>query len=129
MVSSAQKASVGTHVLLDAWGCQAVLSNAKLEALLKAAAHRAGAKVLGSQFHDFQPGTEGGLAGRTGVILLAESHISIHTWPERNFVAVDVFMCGDCDPDLAAQVIIDGLRPVRHQRRRIERGGMDDQAT
>ncbi|MFT9160304.1 MAG: adenosylmethionine decarboxylase, partial [Acetobacter sp.] len=41
----------------------------------------------------------------SGVVVLAESHISIHTWPERNFAAVDIFMCGACDPHLAIPVM------------------------
>ena len=49
--------------------------------------------VLSSDFHVFSPNQ-----GVSGVVILAESHISIHTWPERNFAAVDVFMCGACDP-------------------------------
>ena len=51
------------------------------------------ATILHSHFHHFTPN-----GGVSGVVVLAESHISIHTWPERNFAAVDVFMCGACDP-------------------------------
>ena len=50
----------------------------------------------------------GSKSGLTGVLLLAESHISVHTWPEREYAAFDVFMCGNCDPDAAAEVIADG---------------------
>jgi len=57
---------------------------------------KSGATVLSDHFHHFGDGY-----GITGVIILAESHISIHTWPEKNYAAIDVFMCGTCDPEVA----------------------------
>ncbi len=67
---------------------------------LQEAAHACGATVLDCTMHHFGEG-----AGVTGVVLLAESHISIHTWPELNFAAVDIFMCGSCDPHRALAVL------------------------
>ena len=54
---------------------------------------RTGAKILHSYYHPFGDGM-----GVSGVTVLSESHISIHTWPERSFASIDVFMCGNCDP-------------------------------
>ena len=66
---------------------------AAIDRALRDAAEAANATILHSHFHHFGP--DGGVCG---VVVLAESHISIHTWPERDFAAVDIFMCGACDP-------------------------------
>ena len=99
-----------------------------LERLLRDAAERARLTVVSSEFHQFSP------HGVTGVLLLAESHVSIHTWPEHAYAAVDVFACNDgggddplyplyrADPELAAQIIIEALRPGRHTLDVIARG-------
>ncbi|MGV7211022.1 adenosylmethionine decarboxylase [Oxalobacteraceae bacterium A2-2] len=99
----------GLHLLADLSGIADVSKLGDcvaLEALLRDAAAAAGARVLHSQFHGF-----GESAGVTGVVLLAESHISIHTWPEHGFAAVDIFMCGGAQPELALAHIEAGLRP------------------
>ena len=102
----------GTHILADLFGVAAgTLRDAKgLEALLRKAALRAGAQVLGSHFHSF-----GAEEGVTGVLLLAESHISIHTWPESGFAAADIFMCGEADAEQALAHIIHVLAPTSQQ--------------
>lgn len=98
----------GTHVLADLGGIAAekLCSCASLDALLRAAAEAAKARVLHSHFHGFGDGQ-----GVTGVVLLAESHISIHTWPECGFAAADIFMCGDAQPELALAIIETALQP------------------
>ena len=98
----------GTHVLADLGGIAAekLCSCASLDALLRAAAEAANARVLHSHFHGFGDGQ-----GVTGVVLLAESHISIHTWPECGFAAADIFMCGDAQPELALAIIETALQP------------------
>lgn len=100
----------GSHLLADLSGIHASrLSDCdELEALLRSAAAAAGARVLHSHFHGFGEGQ-----GVTGVVLLAESHISIHTWPEDGFAAVDIFMCGASQPQTALAVIRDALAPQR----------------
>nr|WP_254441871.1 adenosylmethionine decarboxylase [Duganella vulcania] len=85
-------------------------SCAELEALLRAAAEAAHARVLFSHFHGFGEGM-----GVTGVVLLAESHISIHTWPECGFAAADIFMCGSAQPDVALAIIEAALQPASSQ--------------
>lgn len=86
-------AFAGTHLLLDLWGARYLNDATAIEAALRASAEAAEATVLGGHFHHFLPN-----GGVSGVLMLAESHISIHTWPEREFAAIDIFMCGSCDP-------------------------------
>ena len=83
----------GMHLLIDLWGASNLDSPELIDKTLCDGAIAAGATILHSHFHHFTPN-----GGVSGVVVLAESHISIHTWPERNFAAVDVFMCGVCDP-------------------------------
>ena len=90
----------GTHLLVDLWEASSLADPALIDETLCAAAVAAGATILHSHFHHFSPN-----GGVSGVVVLAESHISIHTWPERSFAAVDIFMCGECDPHLAIPVM------------------------
>lgn len=108
----------GQHLLADLSGIEAVrLSDATLlEKLLRQAAQAAGAHVLFSHFHGFGTGL-----GVTGVVLLAESHITIHTWPENGYAAADIFMCGAAQPQLALAVIEQALVPTHRQINLIER--------
>jgi S-adenosylmethionine decarboxylase len=71
------------------------------------------ASVCGATLLDIRLHTFGENQGVTGVALLAESHISIHTWPESQFAAIDVFMCGDCQPVLAVDVFRRVFKPQR----------------
>ncbi len=109
----------GAHLLADFHGVQAarLLDGAALDALLRKAAQGAGACILHSHFHCFGEG-----AGITGVVLLAESHISIHTWPEVGFAAVDIFMCGSAQPQLALAIIEEALQAHSCELRTIKRG-------
>ena len=90
----------GAHLLVDLWGAINLSDPKAIDHTLRRAALAAGATILHSHFHHFSPN-----GGVSGVIVLAESHISIHTWPERDFAAVDIFMCGACDPHLAIPVM------------------------
>ena len=100
--------AAGTHILADLNGIAAEkLSDcALLETLLRDAAEAAGAHILFSHFHAFGEGQ-----GVTGVVLLAESHITLHTWPECGFAAADIFMCGAAQPELALTLIINAMQP------------------
>jgi S-adenosylmethionine decarboxylase len=100
---------VGTHILLDMKGIERALLNdrARLRRILVKAAEDAGARVLDARFKSFEP------SGVTGVVLLAESHIAIHTWPDRGFAAVDLFTCGNKEKaQKAARSIVAALRPT-----------------
>ncbi|TLU73126.1 adenosylmethionine decarboxylase [Lichenicoccus roseus] len=90
----------GMHLLVDLWDAKNLGDPAVIDRTLCEAAVTAGATILHSHFHHFTPN-----GGVSGVVVLAESHISIHTWPERGFAAVDIFMCGACDPHLAIPVL------------------------
>lgn len=79
----------GRHLLADLHGCRGLDDVALVEAALRAGAEAAGATVLDIRLHGFGPGQ-----GVTGVALLAESHISIHSWPEHGYAAIDIFLCG-----------------------------------
>ena len=98
----------GTHLLLDLWGASNLTDPELIDRTLRDAAEAANATILHSHFHHFGP--DGGVSG---VVVLAESHISIHTWPERDFAAVDIFMCGACDPHLAIPVLRAAFSPER----------------
>ncbi|HYZ64080.1 MAG TPA: adenosylmethionine decarboxylase [Acetobacteraceae bacterium] len=98
----------GTHLLVDLWGARNLSDPELIDSALCAAARRAGATILHSHFHHFTPN-----GGVSGVVVLAESHISIHTWPERGFAAIDIFMCGACDPHDAVPVLRETFQPFR----------------
>jgi S-adenosylmethionine decarboxylase proenzyme, Bacillus form len=87
-----------------------------IESLLRQAAAHAGASVLQGHFHHFGP-----QQGVTGVLLLAESHLSIHTWPEARFAALDIFLCGALQVEQALEIIVAGLQPEQLHRQLIER--------
>ena len=111
----------GQHLLADLHGVDGALLTgaAEIDALLRDAARGAGATILHSHFHSFGP-----QQGVTGVLLLAESHISIHTWPEVGFAAIDIFMCGAAAPQAALDVIAARLQPARMDLNNIARGSM-----
>lgn len=113
--------NIGKHVLIECSGEIATLGEEALNSLLTRAAEAAGATILSSNFHLFGKG-----CGVTGVLVLAESHITVHTWPENNYAAFDVFMCGDCDPTVAARIIADDIR-VKHSEMNIIARGIQSQ--
>lgn len=97
----------GTHLLIDLWGATNLNSTTGIEEVLKEAAIKSGATILYSYMHPFHP------QGVSGVVVLAESHISIHTWPERNFASLDIFMCGDADPYKAIDTLKQYFKPAQ----------------
>ena len=112
--------SSGTHLIADLHGIdrKKLADASAIEELLKQGALAAGAHIVYSHFHPF-----GQDQGVTGVVLLAESHISIHTWPEFEFAAVDIFMCGHAQPHRALDYIRESLKPDAVNVRDIARGG------
>lgn len=112
--------SPGTHLLIDFWGAARLDETAHIEQALIQAAAACGATVLCINLHSF-----GDKSGITGVALLAESHISIHTWPETSFVALDVFMCGVCDPNYALPVLREFFAPQQIKVTEVRRGEVD----
>ncbi len=106
----------GRHLILDLWNASNLDDLRAVRQTLQKAAEAAGATLLDLDLHCF-PST----GGITGVAVLAESHISIHTWPERSYAAIDIFMCGDARPYEAVSVIRRAFAPetvtlVEHKR-------------
>lgn len=100
----------GTHLLIDLIGARRLADPAAVEAALRRAVAATGAVLLDVELHCFAP--QGGV---TAVALLAESHMSIHTWPETGFAAVDVFLCGRRDPYRAIPALREAFAPDRLQ--------------
>lgn len=112
----------GRHLLIECFGAHANLDANALETLLKDSAEAGGATVLSCHLHGFGKG-----GGVTGVVLLAESHITVHTWPERGYAAFDVFMCGNCETLRAAKVIEDAVPGATVDIRKVDRPGTGEQ--
>jgi S-adenosylmethionine decarboxylase len=111
--------NLGRHLLADLHGIAPdLLTEPQLiEQFLLDAALAAGATPIFSKFHQFGKGQ-----GVTGVLLLRESHISIHTWPEYGFAAVDAFMCGASRPDLAIEILQQAFKPLQSRTEEVLRG-------
>ena len=107
----------GAHLIVDMWGGRGLDDLGFIERALREAADAAGATTLEHRMHHFPPHN-----GVTGVMILAESHISIHTWPEHGFAAADIFMCGDCRPHDAVAVLRGAFAPERVQVSELKRG-------
>ena len=98
----------GSHLIIDLWDAQNLDDLTAVELALRRAVKAAGATLLHIHLHHFTPN-----GGVSGVAVLAESHISIHTWPERGYAALDAFMCGDADPRRTLPVLEHAFRPGR----------------
>ena len=96
----------GTHIIIDLWGAQDLDDLELMEKTMREAVDVAKATLLHIHLHHFTPN-----GGISGVAVLAESHISVHTWPERNFAAFDVFMCGDAEPEKVIPVLQAAFKP------------------
>lgn len=107
----------GLHLLIDFQGAENLRNESGIKETLRKSAETCGARVLEIILHSF-----GEDAGITGVAILAESHISIHTWPEIDFAALDIFMCGTCDPRNAVPVLQTFFQPKKAQIREFHRG-------
>lgn len=90
----------GNHLLIDVFGARRLDDLKHIERTLKRCVEVAGATLLHIHLHHFTPN-----GGVSGVAVLSESHISIHSWPEANYAALDVFMCGDSKPELCVEIL------------------------
>lgn len=111
--------ALGTHLLLDLKECSPeLLDNVQyIKQTMIGAAEEAGATIVGSNFHKFDP------LGVTGMVAIAESHLCIHTWPEHGYAAADIFTCGESFlPRKAADLIIERLQCLEPTVKEIQRG-------
>lgn len=95
--------ALGTHLLVELRDCnpKIIKDLAKVKNALVSAAKEAKATIVDISFHEFNP------FGISGMVIIAESHLSIHTWPEYSYAAVDIFTCGDLiKPEVAASFLI-----------------------
>ena len=98
----------GSHLIIDLWEAKGLDERERIETALIDAVQAAGATLLHIHLHKFEDG-----GGISGVAVLAESHISVHTWPEKGYAAFDVFMCGDAEPRKALDVFKRAFEPGR----------------
>ncbi len=107
----------GIHLLIEFWQAKKIENPEKLEKILIKAAEEAKNHVLKTSIHKFYP------QGITGIVLLAESHIAIHAWPEFDYVAVDIFTCGqNAKPYQALNYLKKIYKPKRVEIKEIKRG-------
>ncbi|HCP60354.1 MAG TPA: S-adenosylmethionine decarboxylase proenzyme [Dehalococcoidia bacterium] len=114
--------ALGKHLLLELKDCDRELLNdiGFLKKALLSAAVEAGATVLGESFHQFSP------QGVSGVVVVSESHLCIHTWPEHGYAAADIFTCGDSvQPEKAAEFLVRELSARSHSAVTMRRGVLD----
>lgn len=106
----------GTHLLLEFWGAKNINSVKIIKKALTEAVQACQATLLKIELHKFSP------QGVSGVAMIAESHISIHTWPEYQYVAIDIFMCGDKDPYKAIGPLKKNFQPKKVEVIEMKRG-------
>lgn len=110
---------IGMHVILDLYECDPQILDdiEKVEEILTKAAELANATIIDKRFHKFSP------QGVSGVVVVSESHISIHTWPEHGYASVDVYTCGDHTmPVKASEYIIKELKCKNPTILKLDRG-------
>ncbi len=105
----------GNHVIFDFWGAN--FNDSLIIDSCIIAVEEAGATILHRHFHTFGEGM-----GLTGVLVLSESHLSLHTWPEIGLMTFDIYMCGDADPLKALSILRDKLEPQKITMMDLKRG-------
>lgn len=114
--------SLGTHLLVELYGCnpERLKYVPDVEQTLVHAAHQSNAHIVGHFFHEFQP------HGVSGVVVIEESHYTIHTWPEERYAAVDLFFCSESvEADRAIQILRETFEPDRVEVMLVRRGVRD----
>ncbi len=109
--------------MLELNGCNPKLLNdvKRVEDIMVAAAKLAKATIVGTHFHQFSP------FGISGVVVIAESHVAIHTWPEHGYAAVDIFTCGETlSPEVAAQYLVQKFQSRQPSLMELKRGLIPD---
>ncbi len=114
--------ALARHVLAEYYGCDPAKLNDPdyLSPLLEEAVRAANATVLKTCLHRFSP------QGVSGVVVLAESHLAVHTWPEHCYASVEIFTCGDTtDPEAGHLYLLSKLEPSHHTLQVLDRGDME----
>ena len=114
---------LGKHILIEFWECEkSVLDNVKeIENLMLEAAKKAKVTIVEKCFHKFSP------YGVSGVVVIAESHLAIHTWPEHNYAAVDFFTCNkNCNVEIAIEYLKEKFNSKKHSINTIKRGYLEE---
>jgi S-adenosylmethionine decarboxylase len=108
-----------SHILLDLWLADAELLKTvePIASIVQRAVELSGATIIHSHFHQFEP------YGFSGIILIAESHVSVHAWVERNLLAVDILSCANMDGEAIVRHLRKHLEPVKEELRDVTRGG------
>ena len=110
--------TMGRHVIAELWECEFDKLNDVnfIERTFVEAALKSGAEVREVAFHKFAP------QGVSGVVIISESHLTIHSFPEHGYASIDVYTCGDLDPTIAAKYIADALGSQTREMTEIPRG-------
>ena len=105
------------ELLIDLYGCKGDLNDSQfLTDILKVAAQKMGSKVIKTISYEFSP------AGTTVILILAETHISIHTWPENRYAALDIFICSErITPEIGWQTVKEALKPSSFEIHKLTR--------
>jgi S-adenosylmethionine decarboxylase len=114
------KRYAGVHLLLDLHGATHLSDIAYIEKTMRRCVKASRATLLHIHLHRFEPD------GVSGVAVLAESHISVHTWPESGFAAFDVFMCGNTQPEVCIDIMREAFEAERVDVQEILRGEVDE---
>lgn len=111
--------SLGTHIILDFYGCnpRSMMFVPDVQALIKEAARLAHFSVVAEEYHQFEP------HGVSGMTIIEESHISMHSWAENRYASIDIFYCGNNDfVEEGINYLIKSFEPTRVERQDIMRG-------
>ncbi len=110
--------TMGRHVISELWGCDfEKLNNMDfIERTFVDAALKSGAEIREVAFHKFAP------QGVSGVVIISESHLTIHSFPEHGYASIDVYTCGDLDPNIAADYIAEALHAQTREKMELPRG-------
>lgn len=106
----------GSHIIIDLYNAEGLNDQARIETAMLECIDEAGATLLHIHLHPFEP------TGVSGVAVLAESHISVHTWPENGYAAFDVFMCGDAKPEKCIDILGRAFNAGRVEVKQLRRG-------
>jgi len=116
--------ALGKHIIAELYKCSSSVLNDSdvMEKHMREAARLSGATIISSSFHHFSP------FGVSGVVIIAESHLTVHTWPEYGYASIDIYTCGDTlDPYKAYRYLIEHLRSAEQSVMEMKRGMFDVQ--